>query len=74
MKTGTRQSTNQITVAHTYETVDESGQNYDVINGHNDIGENHIYNVLEQNGRSCDSHLTQDNAIPQEYLVPQLNS
>lgn len=75
MKAGVGQSTNQIAAGHTYEAIDKTGPNYDVINSRGrdtrDTRE-HTYNVLEHNGPvSHDSQVTQGNATPQDYEVPQ---
>ncbi len=69
---GAQEVTNNSSVGHTYEQIDDAGNRYDVIRNRADPVTNgdHTYNVLHHPRRSGDSHLTEANTTPQDYEVP----
>ncbi len=72
MGPGTQEVTNNSSVGHTYEQIDDAGNRYNVIRNRADPVKNgeHTYNVLHHTGRSGDSHMTETNTTPQDYEVP----
>ncbi len=72
MGQGTQEVTNNSSVGHTYEQIDDAGNRYDVIRNRTDPVTNgdHTYNVLHHTGRSGDSHMTEASTTPQDYEVP----